>query len=185
MNIYYVYAYLREDNSPYYIGKGKGYRAFTNHGKIPVPKNLTRIVFLEKNLTELGALALERRYIRWYGRKDNGSGILRNLTDGGEGVSGKIAYNRGIPHTNEHKQLLSQLAKGRKQTPEHVAKRVAKNTGKKRSQEHLDKRPKFLTEEQKELRRKPKPRIICENCSSNISSTVYKKHINSNCQKYL
>lgn len=92
MTIYYVYAYLRSKDSatakagtPYYIGKGCGRRIYERHD-VAVPKNSFNIVFLERNLTEVGALALERRYIKWYGRKDNNpNGILHNRTDGGDG----------------------------------------------------------------------------------------------------
>lgn len=91
MNDYYVYLYLREDNTPYYVGKGRGDRAFKKYGRrMKPPSDKSKIVFHTKNLTEEKAFELEKKLIAEYGRKDNGTGILRNLTDGGEGMSGHI-----------------------------------------------------------------------------------------------
>lgn len=107
MFIYYVYAYLRENGTPYYIGKGKGNRAWGRHQKhIPVPKEKSRIIILYSNLSESEAFDLEIKNIKFYGRKNNNTGILINRTDGGEGSSGLVL-------SEESKRKISESTKGR------------------------------------------------------------------------
>ena len=89
LNRFYTYAYLREDGTPYYVGKGKGRRLYKKgKGEVGKPTDKSRIIFLKQNLTEQEALNHEIYMIAVLGRIDLGTGILRNKTDGGDGISG-------------------------------------------------------------------------------------------------
>ena len=130
--IFYIYAYIDvETGKPYYIGKGKNNRAWYKYKreKIPIPKNRNNIILLETNLSEIGALALERRLITWWGRKNNGTGCLINRTNGGEGFSGMILGKKG-PMSEERKRKISYANKGKKKTEEHKKKISITLTGK-------------------------------------------------------
>ena len=136
-NGFYIYAYIRSADSPnaksgtpYYIGKGSKKRAWDQHRKsscgIWTPKDKSKIIILEQNLTELGALALERRLIKWYGRLDNNTGILRNKTEGGDGGSGAIRsqstrLKMSKARTGMTNPKLSETMKGRKRSESHQA----------------------------------------------------------------
>ena len=103
---YYTYAYLREDKTPYYIGKGQGNRAFVKRKRgFNPPQDFTRILFLKQNLTEEEAFKHEIYMIDVFGRKDLGTGILHNRTNGGEGSSGYI-------HSEERKIKISKSKEG-------------------------------------------------------------------------
>jgi hypothetical protein len=176
MTIYYVYAYLRKsDNTPYYIGKGKNGRAYDPNHKVSVPKDRTRIVFLETNLTNIGALALERRYIRWYGRKDNGTGILLNRTDGGDGRSGS-------PLTEEQKSHLSNVLTGIPKPSSSRPGELNPFYGKKHSHETLlIQREAKLGEKNGMFGRKQK-RVVCPNCNKDTSANVYAAYHGDKCK---
>lgn len=102
---YYTYAYLREDGTPYYIGKGENDRIYKKGKKeVQPPKNKSRIIFLKQNLTEQEAFKHEIYMIDVFGRKDLGTGILRNRTNGGEGGSGAV-------RSDEYRNNISKIQK--------------------------------------------------------------------------
>lgn len=207
MTIYYTYAYVRKNGTPYYIGKGSGNRAWAKH-TFRIPSNLNQIVILESNLTEIGAFALERRMIRWHGRKDLGTGILRNHTDGGEGVS-------GFSHSDETKRLLSiqQLGKpksaaailkrqqtrkknnkkigGWKHSEKHKQRMSSIMSGRKQSLEHLanlsavrkgkKQSPELIAKRAAALR-KPQKKISCPYCGKIGGAAGMKRYHFENCK---
>lgn len=136
---FYTYMWLREDGTPYYIGKGKAHRAFYDlDHNIHCPRERERIL-VEYHRVEVDALFAEMFFIAYFGRIDLGTGCLRNLTNGGENMQGISPVSRkkqgdklrGIPrpayvrkaigdahrgksyHTLEFRQRLSVLMKGK------------------------------------------------------------------------
>ena len=92
VKMYYVYLWVREDRTPYYVGKGKEYRAYVKHiwGKrwiSPPPKD--RIVIVKYFDNEEESYIYEELLISTYKRKSEG-GILINRSIGGRNKSSLI-----------------------------------------------------------------------------------------------
>ena len=85
---FYVYAYLRKDGTPYYIGKGTGRRAWRHNktDRIQAPADHSQVLLLKDGLTSQEACDAEVLFIDQYGRKKDG-GILVNWTAGGDGLA--------------------------------------------------------------------------------------------------
>lgn len=118
MNIYYTYAYLRENGTPYYIGMGQGKRAWSKRHNVSLPSE-DRIQIIKDNLTREEAIELEIKLIAEYGRKDLGTGILYNLTNGGEGTSLPKEKNGmyGKKHTSETREKIKKARSKQKMKP--------------------------------------------------------------------
>lgn len=95
---FYVYQHRRNDTGEvFYIGKGSGNRAWDEHptryqNRIwkGCAKHGYTVEIVCDGLDEKHALDLEVMLIQFHGRRNLGTGYLANLTDGGEGVSGRV-----------------------------------------------------------------------------------------------
>lgn len=123
---------------------------YSNKRSVSKPNDERRITIVKSNLSEEEAFKLEIKLIKKYGRKDNNTGILRNMTDGGEGISGTRFKRK--PFTDEHRRKLSEAKKGRKLTDEHK-----KNIGK---ESRSRKRRSFTPEERKRMSEAQKGRTV-------------------------
>jgi len=126
--MFYTYFWLRENGTPYYVGKGRGKRAYHNdmYRSVKKPKYDARILVHYWG-SEEEAFSMEKFWILLFGRLDIGTGILRNRTDGGDGPSGIVrspeylekqrkrmlgtSIHLGIFHTKETKSTLSSKQK--------------------------------------------------------------------------
>jgi hypothetical protein len=106
MNNYYVYFHINSlTNQIFYVGKGKGKRAYTKTGRNNFWKRIVKkygwiVNIVEDNLTSEQALEREIFYIKKIGRTN-----LCNLTDGGDGRNNYKA-------SEETKQKMSIVRKG-------------------------------------------------------------------------
>ena len=88
--------------------RGLVIRAYSQNHRINLPKCKDNIIILKYFTEEAAALSHEEYMIYVFGRKDIGTGILRNLTDGGDGPSGYV-------YTKEQRDRLSDIAKIREE----------------------------------------------------------------------
>ena len=106
--MFYTYMWLRENGTPYYVGKGSGRRAYVRFGhRVGVPKETERIIVQEFEC-EADAFFAEKLLIALYGRTDNNTGCLSNLTDGGENPPNLT----GVKHSLEYCANISKRSLG-------------------------------------------------------------------------
>ena len=180
---YYTYAYLREDKTPYYIGKGKGNRLYKRGSRVfAPPKDKSRIIYLKQNLTEGEAFKHEIYMIAVLGRIDLGTGILHNRTDGGEGISNPSEETRRKMSETHKGKIVSEESRKRigeaNKNPSEETRRKKSdanrgennpNYGKTASEETRKKLSEALKNPSEEIRRK-----ISE-ASKNRSKEILKK----------
>lgn len=147
MNDFYVYTYtVPGEEKPFYVGKGRGDRSryhlrptMLRRGKTLLYHKLRKMLaagieplieVVRDGLTEHEAFEIERSLIAQYGRRSLGTGVLCNLTDGGDGASNPdddvrrrmSESHKGLPRSETHRQRLSEAHMGRRLPEVHKQK---------------------------------------------------------------
>jgi hypothetical protein len=161
--MYYTYAYLREDKTPYYIGKGTGNRACVSHkrknGADFRPKLESQILILKHFGCEKEAYKHEKYLIFLYGLKIN-NGLLINMTSGGDG-GGHIKYSddeRKEAYYKKYKERLERYRERRLEL-ERIRKRENREYYNKKAVEYRKKNKEKYSEYIKEYKEKNRERI--------------------------
>jgi hypothetical protein len=161
---HYTYLWLREDGTPYYVGKGSGYRAYVKDKHRVLPPSKDRILVQEFPTAE-DAFAAEVFLISYYGRADQGTGILRNMTDGGDNPPKFVG---GKPRSASTKKKIAEKLKGRK-LPEQTREKIRKSlSGRVITPEHRQK----LRESALSRKRKPLTAEWRKNLSESVKKTL-------------
>jgi hypothetical protein len=119
----YVYRHIRLDkNQPFYIGisnNSKYWRANQKSQRNRIWKRIVsktdyEVEILFDNISYEFAKEKEKEFIALYGRIDNNTGILANLTDGGDGTLGMPCPHKGKKFTEQHRNNLKLSKLGEK-----------------------------------------------------------------------
>lgn len=146
-NKYYLYRHIRLDkNEPFYIGigtkqnrphphmKSEYRRAFEKNRKesyiwnniVSKTEYDVEILFESDNYEFIKEK--EKEFIKLYGRINRKTGILANMTDGGEGI---VGYTPSKEKIERHRQFML----GKKQSIEIIEKRINSRKGYKHSED--------------------------------------------------
>jgi hypothetical protein len=89
---YYVYLYLNEVGTAYYVGKGTGSRCTDDHGSIPIPRE-DRILKVLETDDEKEAFEKEKQLIEYHGREADGGTLLNKVVPTGKSSKRAGAFN--------------------------------------------------------------------------------------------
>lgn len=112
MTDFYVYLHRKATTGAvFYVGKGQGSRAWSAKSRSAYWRNVVakhglRVELVQEGMQEWWAFEFEQELIALYGRRDLGLGALANLSDGGDGPTGRVVSKE---QRERHSACMRQL----------------------------------------------------------------------------